>query len=63
MQIIAVAYLVNLLRNVKVHGVSIILSKEHLKLPLILTDATELLVFLSILVHDKHKKYHASPFR
>ena len=56
-------YLINLLRNVKVHGVLIALSKEHLKLPPILMDATELLILLSILVYDEREKCHASPLR
>ena len=60
---IAVTYLMNLFRNVKVHGVSIVSSKEHLELPPILTDATELLVLLSVLVHDEREKCHASPLR
>ena len=50
---LVITHLINLSRNIKVHGVSVILSKEHLKLPLVLTDITKLLVLLSVLVHDK----------
>ena len=51
---LVITHLINLSRNIKVHGVSIILSKEHFKLPLILIDITKLLVLFSILVYDKY---------
>ena len=50
---LVISYLVNLSCNIKVHGVSVILSKEYLKLPLVLTDITKLLILLSVLVHDE----------
>ena len=58
---IVITYLINLLYNIKVHGVSVILSKEHLKLPLILIDATKLLILLPILVYDEREKCHIGP--
>ena len=50
---LVITHLINLSRNIKVHGVSVILSKEHFKLPLILTDITKLLILLSVLVYNE----------